>query len=101
MYNCLIWLLRKHELEGGKAWHRLKPELFPLLSFPGLPSRPAAPTGLGDYMKRYEEGIRRVLDSFGPVPEFSGESAKSVVKVSLELRAQPELHCSCIFTITI
>lgn len=37
-------------------------------------------------MKRYGEGIRRVLASFGPVPDFSGEGAKSIFKVSLILK---------------
>lgn len=89
--------LEKTLTRGGEAWHRFKPELIipsSLLSWTSL-------TGLVDYMKRYGEGIRRVLASFGPVPEFSGESTKSIVKVSLELRAQPELQWSCISTITI
>ena len=34
-------------------------------------------------MKRYGEGITRVLNSFGPVPDFSGsEGAKRIVNVS-------------------
>lgn len=41
------------------------------------------PTGLGDYMKRYGEGIKRVLNSFGPVPDFNGGEAESIAKVSL------------------
>lgn len=60
-----------------------QPEPFLLLFFPGCL---AAPTGLEDYMKRYGEGIRRVLASFGPVPEFSGEGAESIFKVSLILK---------------
>lgn len=39
-------------------------------------------TGLEDYMKRYGEGIKRVLNSFGPVPDFFGEQAKSIIGVS-------------------
>lgn len=43
------------------------------------------PTGLEDYMKRYGEGIRRILTSFGPVPDLSsGEGAKSIVNVSMD-----------------
>uniref|UniRef100_H2UTJ4 L-gulonate 3-dehydrogenase n=1 Tax=Takifugu rubripes TaxID=31033 RepID=H2UTJ4_TAKRU len=53
-----------------------------------------APDGLVDYMKRYGEGIRRVLASFGPVPEFSGESAKSVVKEMYELIPNDGQHLS-------
>ncbi|XP_066562582.1 lambda-crystallin homolog [Amia ocellicauda] len=34
--------------------------------------------GLEDYLKRYREGMKRVLSSFGPVPEFSGEEVKSI-----------------------
>lgn len=42
------------------------------------------PPGLEDYMKRYGEGITRVLNSFGPVPDFSGgEAAKKIVSVSM------------------
>lgn len=49
--------------------------------FPRLISCP--PTGLEDYIKRYGEGIRRVLTSFGPVPDFAGEGAKSIINVSV------------------
>ncbi|KAM7406904.1 hypothetical protein PAMA_002885 [Pampus argenteus] len=42
-----------------------------------------APEGLEDYMKRYGEGIQRVLTSFGPVPNFSGEGAKGIINVSM------------------
>ncbi|CAG5865312.1 unnamed protein product [Menidia menidia] len=41
-----------------------------------------APEGLEDYMARYGEGIRRVLGSFGPVPDFCGAGAKGVVEVT-------------------
>lgn len=61
----------------------LVPGLPPLISCP--------PTGLGDYMKRYGEGIRRVLTSFGPVPDFSGEGAKSIINVSLMAAKEPML----------
>lgn len=45
-----------------------------------------APAGLEDYMKRYGEGITRVLNSFGPVPDFSGgEAAKKIVSEMCEL----------------
>ncbi|KAM3608215.1 uncharacterized protein V6R79_021197 [Siganus canaliculatus] len=44
-----------------------------------------APEGLEDYMKRYGVGIRRVLTSFGPVPDFCGEGAKSLVNEMCEL----------------
>lgn len=44
-----------------------------------------APEGLEDYMKRYGQGITRVLNSFGPVPDFFGEGAKSIVSDMCEL----------------
>lgn len=88
-YVCTIVLFVSWENSkgGGGAQHPFnsKPEWF-LLLFPGIPSWPASPAGLEDYMKRYGEGIRRVLASFGPVPEFSGESAESIVQVSLILK---------------
>ncbi|XP_045910999.1 lambda-crystallin homolog [Micropterus dolomieu] len=52
------------------------------------------PTGLEDYMKRYGEGIRRVLTSFGPVPDFFGEGAKSIVSEMCELIPSDEQHLS-------
>lgn len=55
--------------------------IFQDANFPPLIS--CLPTGLGDYMKRYGEGIKRVLNSFGPVPDFTGGAAESIVKVSL------------------
>ncbi|XP_045560853.1 lambda-crystallin homolog [Salmo salar] len=39
--------------------------------------------GLEDYLQRYREGMRRVLNAFGPVPEFSGEAAECINKVGL------------------
>lgn len=53
-----------------------------------------APKGLEDYMKRYGEGIRRVLTSFGPVPDFFGEGAKSIVSEMCELIPSDEQHLS-------
>uniref|UniRef100_H3DE05 Crystallin, lambda 1 n=1 Tax=Tetraodon nigroviridis TaxID=99883 RepID=H3DE05_TETNG len=53
-----------------------------------------APKGLEDYMKRYGEGIRRVLASFGPLPEFSGEGAKSILKEMCELIPNDPQHLS-------
>lgn len=37
--------------------------------------------GLEDYLGRYRQGIRRVLSSFGPIPEFDGEAATRINKV--------------------
>lgn len=42
-------------------------------------------TGLEDYMKRYGEGVTRVLNSFGPVPDFFSEGAKSIINVSVSV----------------
>ncbi|XP_077437109.1 lambda-crystallin homolog [Vanacampus margaritifer] len=53
-----------------------------------------APEGLGDYMKRYGEGIQRVLRSFGPVTDFFAEDAKSVVSEMCELIPNDERHLS-------
>ncbi|KAI4805888.1 hypothetical protein KUCAC02_010483 [Chaenocephalus aceratus] len=54
-----------------------------------------APAGLEDYMKRYGEGITRVLNSFGPVPDFSGgEAAKKIVSEMCELVLNDPLHLS-------
>uniref|UniRef100_A0AAY5JWY9 L-gulonate 3-dehydrogenase n=1 Tax=Esox lucius TaxID=8010 RepID=A0AAY5JWY9_ESOLU len=44
-----------------------------------------APEGLEDYLKRYREGMRRVLTTFGPVPEFSGEAAERINKEMCEM----------------
>ncbi|MBN3288286.1 CRYL1 protein, partial [Polyodon spathula] len=38
--------------------------------------------GLEQYMQRYGEGMKRVLSSFGPVPEFSEEDVKKINQVS-------------------
>lgn len=40
-------------------------------------------SGIEDYLQRYSEGIKRVLTTFGPVPEFSGEAAARISKVWL------------------
>lgn len=53
-----------------------------------------APEGLEDYMKRYGEGIRRVLTSFGPVPDFCGGGAKSIVNEMCELIPSDQQHLS-------
>ncbi|KAK9537216.1 hypothetical protein VZT92_004851 [Zoarces viviparus] len=54
-----------------------------------------APAGLEDYMKRYGEGIQRILTSFGPVPDFSGsEGAKSIVNDMCELIPNDQQHLS-------
>lgn len=34
-------------------------------------------------MQRYGEGIKRVLTSFGPIPDFVGEGSKEIVNVSM------------------
>lgn len=81
-----IFTLRASGCQGSVLWgicHEHK--LFARVLVPGLPPLiNCPPTGLEDYMKRYGEGIRRVLTSFGPVPDFSGEGAKSIVNVSLK-----------------
>uniref|UniRef100_A0A8C5E754 Crystallin, lambda 1 n=1 Tax=Gouania willdenowi TaxID=441366 RepID=A0A8C5E754_GOUWI len=53
-----------------------------------------APEGMEDYMKRYGEGITRLLNSFGPTPDFSGEEAKSVISEMLELIPNSQQHLS-------
>ncbi|XP_075598331.1 lambda-crystallin homolog isoform X3 [Balearica regulorum gibbericeps] len=34
--------------------------------------------GISNYCERYREGMRRVLNTFGPVPEFSGEIEQKI-----------------------
>lgn len=51
-----------------------------------------APEGLEDYLKRYREGMRRVLTDFGPVPEFSGEAAKRITEEICELIPSDQEH---------
>nr|XP_033470032.1 lambda-crystallin homolog [Epinephelus lanceolatus] len=54
-----------------------------------------APAGLEDYMKRYGEGITRVLNSFGTVPNFSSsEAAKRIVNEMCELIPSNPQHLS-------
>ncbi|XP_071389769.1 lambda-crystallin homolog [Centroberyx affinis] len=53
-----------------------------------------APEGLEDYLKRYGEGIRRLLTSFGPVPQFTGEAAKSIIGELCELIPSDQQHLS-------
>ncbi|XP_017285621.1 lambda-crystallin homolog [Kryptolebias marmoratus] len=53
-----------------------------------------APEGLEDYMKRYGEGITRVLASFGPVPDFCGEAAKNIYKEMCEVIPSDQQHLS-------
>uniref|UniRef100_A0A3Q4BV51 Uncharacterized protein n=1 Tax=Mola mola TaxID=94237 RepID=A0A3Q4BV51_MOLML len=53
-----------------------------------------APEGLEDYMKRYGEGIRRILNSFRPVPEFSSEGAKSIINEMCDLIPNDKQHLS-------
>nr|XP_057939079.1 lambda-crystallin homolog isoform X3 [Doryrhamphus excisus] len=53
-----------------------------------------APEGLGDYMRRYGEGIQRVLRSFGPVPDLCSEDARSIVDGMCELIPNDQQHLS-------
>ncbi|XP_071337743.1 lambda-crystallin homolog [Trachinotus anak] len=53
-----------------------------------------APEGLEDYMKRYGQGITRVLTSFGPVPDFFSEGAKSIINEMCELIPSDQQHLS-------
>ncbi|XP_068184623.1 lambda-crystallin homolog isoform X2 [Antennarius striatus] len=53
-----------------------------------------APEGLQDYMKRYGEGIRRLLTSFGPVPDFFSEGATSIYNDVYELIPNDRQHLS-------
>ncbi|KAK3543398.1 hypothetical protein QTP70_020418 [Hemibagrus guttatus] len=50
--------------------------------------------GLEDYLGRYREGIRRVLSSFGPIPEFDGEVAARINKEICELIPSDQEHLS-------
>lgn len=51
-----------------------------------------APEGLEDYMKRYGEGIMRVLKSFGPAPDFFDDGAKSIINEMFELIPNDQQH---------
>ncbi|KAM6970416.1 lambda-crystallin homolog [Aplochiton taeniatus] len=53
-----------------------------------------APEGLEDYLKRYREGMRRVLSAFGPVPEFSGEAVQRVTEEICKLIPSDQEHLS-------
>ncbi|XP_064800341.1 lambda-crystallin homolog [Oncorhynchus masou masou] len=53
-----------------------------------------APEGLEDYLQRYREGMKRVLNTFGPVPEFSGEAAERINKEMCELIPADQQHLS-------
>uniref|UniRef100_A0A672Q7X7 Crystallin, lambda 1 n=1 Tax=Sinocyclocheilus grahami TaxID=75366 RepID=A0A672Q7X7_SINGR len=45
-----------------------------------------------DYLQRYSEGMKRVLSTFGPVPDFSGEPAARIVKEICELIPAEQEH---------
>ncbi|XP_012697773.1 lambda-crystallin homolog [Clupea harengus] len=53
-----------------------------------------APQGLEDYLERYRVGMKRVLSSFGPIPEFAGEEAALVNKEICELIPADQEHLS-------
>uniref|UniRef100_A0AAY4DS65 L-gulonate 3-dehydrogenase n=1 Tax=Denticeps clupeoides TaxID=299321 RepID=A0AAY4DS65_9TELE len=53
-----------------------------------------APEGLEDYLQRYRQGIRRVLATFGPIPEFAGEEAAAINKEIGELIPGDQEHLS-------
>lgn len=38
-------------------------------------------SGMLSYCDRYREGMKRVLKSFGPVPEFSGPTVEKINQV--------------------
>ncbi|XP_077071349.1 lambda-crystallin homolog [Siphateles boraxobius] len=51
-----------------------------------------APEGMEDYLQRYSEGMKRVLTTFGPVPDFSGEPAARIIKEACELIPSEQEH---------
>ncbi|XP_026100964.1 lambda-crystallin [Carassius auratus] len=51
-----------------------------------------APEGMEDYLQRYSEGMKRVLNTFGPVPDFSGEPAARIIKEIGELIPAEQEH---------
>lgn len=51
-----------------------------------------APEGMEDYLQRYSEGIKRVLKSFGPVPEFSGDAAARITEEICEMIPADQEH---------
>lgn len=53
-----------------------------------------APQGMEDYLERYRVGMRRVLSSFGPTPEFAGEAAAQVTKEISALIPADQEHLS-------
>lgn len=53
-----------------------------------------APKGLEDYLERYRVGMRRVLSTCGPIPEFAGEEAALVNKEICELIPADQEHLS-------
>lgn len=68
--------------------HSSKCKCLVVVSFVTLRSHSCAshvitPAGLEDYMSRYAEGIKRVLDSFGPIPDFISDGSKHIVDVSI------------------
>lgn len=77
--QILVFCIRLHENYfmnwGIFSWYLNCWLMFSFLAFPLW-------SGLEDYMKRYGEGIKRVLTSFGPVPDLSVEGAKSIINVS-------------------
>lgn len=46
-----------------------------------LLTRVRAVSGMLSYCDRYGEGMTRVLKTFGPIPEFSGATARKVHQV--------------------
>lgn len=40
--------------------------------------------GISNYCERYREGMKLVLNTFGPVPEFSGEIEQKISQVNIE-----------------
>ncbi|KAI5621305.1 lambda-crystallin-like, partial [Silurus asotus] len=54
----------------------------------------SVPLGLEDYLARYRQGMKRVLSSFGPVPEFDGEAATRINQEICELIPSDQEHLS-------
>lgn len=56
-----------------------------------------AVSGIVSYCDRYSDGMKRVLKTFGPVPEFSGATAEKVNQVcglfQGKLGMQAGAHC--------
>jgi len=50
--------------------------------------------GMLSYCDRYSEGMKRVLKTFGPVPEFSGATAEKVHQVCELLPVKQGVACS-------